>query len=214
MFVIGRAVHEQIQIGNSVTIKVLRIGDKHVTLGIDAPKVMPLSREDTAAVAPAPVRASASPCDLSVLIVDDTPIHTWLIQKAFSAYGADRLRVARTGKEALSLLGCGDPPGEPGCPVDLVLLESRLPDMPGVELVKRIRSSPAGRVVPIVVMSYNDSDTEVLQFLQAGANAFVPKPETQEGFRQTVLRIADFWSHARRVAATNEEARHQESLVC
>ncbi len=209
MFVIGRTVHEQIQIGNSVTIKVLRIGDKHVTLGIDAPTAIPLSREEV--VAGVPSAETAQPCDLSVLIIDDTPIHTWLVQKAFKAYGAEQTRVVRTGKDALRLLARESP--STGC-VDLILMDMRLPDMPGLELLRRIRSLPFARIVPVVVMSYQDSDTEVARCLEAGANAFVPKPETQEGFRQAIYRIADFWSHARRVPASTLVPNTPESLVC
>jgi CheY-like chemotaxis protein len=212
MFVIGRAVHEQIQIGNSVTIEVLRIGDKHVTLGIDAAKAVPLPRDR----ADTPTRGdggSASGCDLSVLIVDDTPIHTWLVQKAFIAFGVERMRVAFSGQEALLLLGIDPkPPAQPSC-YDLILMEFRLPDMPGLELLKRIRSAVAWRTVPIVVMSYENSEAEVSRFLEAGANAFFPKPETQEGFHQAVFRIADFWSHTCRLPATSV-THEQESLVC
>lgn len=210
MFVIGRMVHEQIQIGNSVTIRVLKIGDKHVTLGIDAPTATPLSREQAAGTVPPPA-ASAPRCGLSVLIVDDTPIHTWLIQKAFTAYGAENTRVVRTGKDALRLLNGQDPSS--AC-VDLIVMDLGLPDMPGLELLRRIRSIASVRVVPIVVMSYQDSDTEVARCLEAGANAFIPKPETQEGFRQAVYRIADFWSHARKVSASTVVHGTPESLVC
>ncbi|HOA73400.1 MAG TPA: response regulator [Phycisphaerae bacterium] len=215
MFVIGRALHEQIQIGNSITIKVLRIGDKHVTLGIDAPKAVPLSRESHSPDS-APFRAGGSPsgCDLSVLIVDDTPIHTWLIQKAFTAYGADHTKIARSGAEALGLLGLAPGPAEKVSQFNLVVMELRLPDMPGIELIRRIRSARELSTLAIVVMSYQDADTEVLRCLEAGANAFVPKPETQEGFRQNVFRLADFWGHARLVTPATAGVVTEESVVC
>jgi carbon storage regulator CsrA len=209
MFVIGRTVHEQIQIGNSVTVKVLRIGDKHVTLGIDAPTAIPLSREDTGPGAMAQDAEPVRRCDLSVLVIDDTPIHTWLVQKAFNGYVAERTRVVRSGKDALRLLG--DPSS--GC-YDLIVMDLHLPDIPGLELLRKIRSLASARVVPVVVMSYQDSDTEVARCLEAGANAFVPKPETQEGFRQAVFRIADFWSHTRRVSGSILFHPAAESLVC
>jgi len=214
MFVIGRAVHEQIQIGNTITIKVLRIGDKYVTLGIDAPKAVPLPRSQAAGHRSGLDAESAAGGDLSVLIVDGTPIHTWLAQKAFTAFGVDRTRIARSGREAIRLLGIHDSPPEPVCSYDLIVMEFRLPDMSGLELIGRIRSSPGTRVCPIVVMSYQDADIEVMRCLEAGANAFVPKPETQEGFRQTIFRLADFWRHARRAAPVGVPGPVQESLVC
>jgi CheY-like chemotaxis protein len=215
MFVIGRALHEQIQIGNSITIKVLRIGDKHVTLGIDAPKAVPLSREahhpDSAFFR---TGGASSGCDLSVLIVDDTPIHTWLVQKAFTAYGADHTRIARSGAEALGLLGLAPGPADQVSQVNLLMMELRLPDMPGIELIRRIRSAREFSTLVIVVMSYQDADTEVLRCLDAGANAFLPKPETQEGFRQTIFRLADFWSHTRLVTPATAGLVAEESVVC
>lgn len=211
MYVIGRAVHEQVQIGNTISIKILRIGSRDVTLGIEVPKGVPVSHERKTT----PETSLVSPDGgvLNVLIVDDTPIHTWLVQKAFNAYGANRTRVARTGKEALVVLGIEtQTPAEMSC-YDLIVMDLRLPDMPGLELIRRVRSDPHRRLVPIVVMTYQDADTELLRCLEAGANAFVPKPETQEGFRQAVFRIADFWSHARRVPASSSAHPAQE-LVC
>jgi len=213
MYVIGRAVHEQIQIGSSITIRVLKVGDKHVTLGIDAPRAMPLPRQQNACSAcPEPDRAAAA--ELSILIVDDTPIHAWLIQKAFAAYGTGQTQVARSGQDALARLGLAGERVGPPSRFDLILMECRCPDMPGLELLRRIRSCQRLKTVPVIVMSYQDSDVEVSRFLQSGANAFVPKPETQEGFRQTVFRIASFWSHARRALPPEPAMAAAESLVC
>lgn len=210
MFVIGRAIHEEIQIGNSVTIKVLRIADKYVTLGIDAARAVPLPRNKATDLAGA--RAEAG-CDLSVLVVDGTPIHICLIQKALTAYGVEHTRIAGNGMEALRLLGLEEGGSEQILAYDFILMDLRLPDMPGLELLRRIRSARTLRTVPVVIVSYENADTEVSRFLQAGANAFVPKPETQEGFHQTIFRIADFWSHTCRVSGGGAR-REQEQLVC
>jgi two-component system response regulator len=200
MFVIGRTVHEQVQIGNNIVIKVLRIGDKRVTLGIDAPKAVPLHRAEMAPPPCAVVHAHPVDSELHVLVVDNTPMHTWLVEKTFTAHGSFRVHIASDGMDALSRLGVGPIHSETPAAFDLVLLELQLPDMSGLQLLKRIRSIPGLRAMPVVVFSYDDADTEVARCLEAGANAFVPKPETQEGFRQALLRIADFWSNARRVS--------------
>ncbi len=59
---------------------------------------------------------------------------------------------------------------------DLVLLDVKMPVMDGIEACKQIRSLPAGRNVPIIIISSDNDENDVLRGLKAGADDYLSKP--------------------------------------
>jgi DNA-binding NtrC family response regulator len=121
------------------------------------------------------VRASAVP---KVLVVDDEPvvvnsIRKTLVRKAF------KVQEAFSGKEALSRIASET--------FDLVLLDMRLPDANGLELINDIRKSkPNLRVV--IVTGYASIDTAV-EAIKRGADDYMAKPFTPEELYSMTSRV-------------------------
>ena len=105
---------------------------------------------------------SATP--LRVLVVDDEPPIRKLLRMGLSTQGYDILD-APSGKAALELIG--EKP-------DLVILDLGLPDIEGLELLRRIRERNEG--VPIVVLSSRGEEAAKVQALDLGADDYVTKP--------------------------------------
>src|SRR5207237_6241405 len=82
-----------------------------------------------------------------VLVVEDEPIQRQAIAQAVSGDGVEVFQAA-TGLEALDLLRAE----EVGC----VVLDLRLPDMPGFEVLKRIHQSSRLRRIPVIVYTAAD----------------------------------------------------------
>jgi DNA-binding response OmpR family regulator len=102
-----------------------------------------------------------------VLVVDDEPVVVNSIRKTL-ARRAFKVEEAFSGKEALSLIAKGS--------YDLVLLDMRLPDANGLELITDIRKrKPSLRVV--IVTGYASIDTAV-EAIKRGASDYVAKPFT------------------------------------
>jgi CheY-like chemotaxis protein len=59
---------------------------------------------------------------------------------------------------------------------DLVLLDLHLPDMPGQEVLRRLRTDPKTAAIPVVVLSADARPTLITQLLDQGARAFMTKP--------------------------------------
>ncbi len=103
----------------------------------------------------------------TALIIEDNDNNLELIRFILEQAGY-KTRYAMTGLEgvqqALSI------------PPDFVILDIQLPDINGLEVLKRIRAHPIGRDVPIIAMtSYAMAgDSEML--LQAGCTAYIEKP--------------------------------------
>jgi CheY-like chemotaxis protein len=59
---------------------------------------------------------------------------------------------------------------------DLVLLDLHLPDMPGQEVLRRLRADPDTAQVPIVILSADARPALITRLLEDGARAFLTKP--------------------------------------
>jgi two-component system chemotaxis response regulator CheY len=83
------------------------------------------------------------------------------------------VREAGDGREALASLGSGPP-------ADLVMADWNMPVMDGLELLRRIRSSPQFHGVPVVMVTTEAEIDQMTLALQAGATEYVMKPFTKE----------------------------------
>jgi len=59
---------------------------------------------------------------------------------------------------------------------DLVILDYEMPVMDGCQACQAIRGLPEGINIPIIVVSANDAQEEILECLNAGANDYLVKP--------------------------------------
>jgi CheY-like chemotaxis protein len=77
---------------------------------------------------------------------------------------------------------------------DLILLDLHLPDLPGREVLSRLRSQEDTRDIPVVVISADATTHQINQLTAAGARAYLTKPlDVNEFFRvleETTLRSA------------------------
>jgi two-component system, OmpR family, KDP operon response regulator KdpE len=99
-----------------------------------------------------------------VLVIDDEAPVRRLLGVALSGMGWEVFDAA-TGFEGLEAAR--------GCKPDVVLLDLNLPDMKGSELLERLRGWSS---VPVIVVSVRDSEADIVQLLNAGADDYVVKP--------------------------------------
>jgi diguanylate cyclase (GGDEF)-like protein len=101
-----------------------------------------------------------------VLAVDDDPVLRQLAVAIFSD-GFD-ITTAASGTEATAIVAGGK--------FDLILLDMRLPDMPGTDVVRRMRADPVTRRTPIIIMTGEQDAAVELESLELGVEDFVRKP--------------------------------------
>jgi two-component system KDP operon response regulator KdpE len=104
---------------------------------------------------------------LVLVIEDEAPIRRFL-KAALEGQGFKLLEAA-TGAQGLSLAASHNP--------DIILLDLGLPDMDGLEVIRRIRDW-AG--TPIIVISARGRDAEKVEGLDAGADDYLTKPFSVE----------------------------------
>jgi CheY-like chemotaxis protein len=101
------------------------------------------------------------------LVVDDVEINVKLISALLSANGF-AVQTARSVEEALPILAAE--------PIELLMLDLRLPGADGLSLARTLRSDPAHRGVVIVAVTANAMKTDQDAAMAAGCDAFVTKP--------------------------------------
>ena len=118
---------------------------------------------------------------LILVVEDDTPVRN-LIVTTLKTH-AYRFLTAKDGSEALMLASSHNP--------DVVFLDLGLPDMDGIEVIRRIRGWSN---LPIIVISARSDDADKIEALDAGADDYLTKPFSVEELlarlRVTIRRLA------------------------
>lgn len=102
-----------------------------------------------------------------VLVVDDIPVNVRLLEAKLSAEYYDVI-TATSGAEALELIK-SEPP-------DIVLLDIMMPEMDGFEVCRRIKADPATALLPVIMVTALNEQSDRVTGLEAGADDFLTKP--------------------------------------
>jgi len=139
------------------------------------------------ATATAPDRAAArrkrASVALDLLVVEDNEVNA-MVASGLLARAGHKAVVAATGMEALALFDARD--------FDAVLMDLRLPDFDGLEVVRRMRASADAKKsrTPIIVQSAHVLASDIEACVAAGVNEFVGKPFKLERLQATLRRAA------------------------
>jgi CheY-like chemotaxis protein len=106
----------------------------------------------------------------------------------------NRIVWTRDGVEALDYLKCRGSFADrsTGNPV-LVLLDLKLPKVDGIEVLRAIRTDPALRLIPVVVQTSSNINTDLKACYELGVNAYVVKPVDFDQFFTAVKQLGLFW---------------------
>jgi CheY-like chemotaxis protein len=119
---------------------------------------------------------------LRVLVVEDDRLNQLTALKYLEMIGCEG-RTVSSGAEALDVLGRER--------FDAVFMDVQMPGMDGLETTRRIRAAKGSLdpEVPVVAVTAHARRGDREMCLQAGMNAFVPKPCTPEDLREALLRV-------------------------
>ena len=130
---------------------------------------------------------------IEVLLVEDSPGDVRLTREAFKdAKVHINLHVALDGVEAMAFLGREGKYANAPRP-DLILLDLNLPKKDGREVLAEIKSDPALKVIPVVVLTTSKADEDVVGAYRSHANCFITKPVGFANFNEVMRSIERYW---------------------
>ena len=128
-----------------------------------------------------------------ILLVEDDPDHEMLTIRALKkSHIANDVRVAHDGEEAIAML-FGE--GEQALPAkpQVILLDLKLPKVDGLEVLRRIREDARTRMLPVVVLTSSDEESDIARSYNLGVNSYIRKPVNFSEFATATQQLGMYW---------------------
>ncbi len=133
---------------------------------------------------------------VEILLVEDNPNDVELALHALKKNKlVNHIQVVRDGEEALDYIFCrgsysgrniNDAP-------KLILLDLKLPKVDGIEVLRQIKSDPATKSIPVVVLTTSREERDVMKTYSLGVNSYILKPVDFDQFVDSVSQIGFYW---------------------
>jgi CheY-like chemotaxis protein len=117
-----------------------------------------------------------------ILIVEDQPLNRKLVRDVLQARGYRTLE-SETGEEGVQLARTLRPA--------LVLMDIQLPGINGIEALRQLRADAATRSIPVIAVTASAMQQNRQQILEAGFDAYQPKPIDVKAFLLAVRDVLD-----------------------
>jgi two-component system chemotaxis response regulator CheY len=119
----------------------------------------------------------------NILIVEDSKAIRSMIRVSLEESGRFYVVEAGNGFEALKTL--------PTRRFDLIITDINMPDINGLELIGFVKSNPAYRDIPLVIVSTEKTEEDVKRGLTLGAAGYVVKPFTRVDLMAAVGKVLE-----------------------
>lgn len=131
-----------------------------------------------------------------ILLVEDNANDVELTLEALSENNlANGIVITRDGAQALDYLYCR---GEyannsDGLPA-VILLDLKLPKIDGLEVLRQVKSDPALKSIPVVMLTSSREESDLITSYNRGVNAYVVKPVDFTDFISALNKLGLFWA--------------------
>ena len=117
----------------------------------------------------------------NVLVVEDSKAIRSMMRVSLEEAGDFFAVEAGNGFEALKAL--------PSRPFDLIITDINMPDINGLELLSFVKSNPAYKEIPLIIVSTEKSEEDKKRGLALGASSYIIKPFSKEELIATVKKV-------------------------
>jgi len=132
--------------------------------------------------------------EVEILIVEDNPSELELTMYALKKHHlANHIVVLRDGAEVIQFLFEGKALNSKLPNPKLILLDLKLPKINGIEVLRRIKSDPRTRNIPVVVMTSSRQDQDLKECYQLGVNSYLVKPVNFDQFTEVIRQVGFYW---------------------
>ena len=132
---------------------------------------------------------------VTIVMIEDDEGHARLIERNIRRSGINNEIVPfSNGTDALKyLLGNGTSVARRGKAL-LILLDLNLPDMTGLDILRRVKENSDLKCVPVVVLTTTDDTQEIKRCYELGCSVYIVKPVNYENFAHAIRQLGLFFS--------------------
>lgn len=133
---------------------------------------------------------------VELLLVEDNPQDLELTLRALKKSGLSaHVHVARDGVEAMEFLFCAGAhvTRQFSNPPKVVLLDLQLPQLDGLEVIRRVKGDARTKFIPIVVLTSSKEQRDVVESYQLGVNSYIVRPVNSDRFTAAVRELGMYW---------------------
>jgi DNA-binding response OmpR family regulator len=126
-----------------------------------------------------------------ILLVEDDPDHELLTIRALRKSNiVNDIKIARDGEEAIEALFAEGP--NVVLP-QVILLDLKLPKVDGLEVLRRIRENDRTRMLPVVILTSSDEESDIVRSYKLGVNSYIRKPVNFTEFAEATRQLGMYW---------------------
>ena len=151
-------------------------------------------------------RSPGAPTAKTILVVDDEKNIRRTLQLVLEGEGY-KVIGAESAEDALAILA------SPNTPVDMAILDVKLPQMSGLEALERIRNEEATRDMPIIVISGHATVNDAVHAIKLGASDFFEKPLARERVLVSVKNVLETALAKRALAEVSREQLAKYEMI-
>ena len=115
---------------------------------------------------------------MRILVVDDSSTMRRIIINTLNKIGHKECYEAANGREGVERLATTT--------VDMVITDWNMPEMSGIEFIRALRGNEATKKLPVLMVTTNAAQDDILQAMQVGVNNYVVKPFTPDTIREKI----------------------------
>ncbi len=130
--------------------------------------------------------------DIEIILIEDNPFDAELTLRALQKKGlAGKVKVFPDGVEALEFLDTAAV--EPHGRLKVIFLDLKLPKMSGLEILGQIKGDRRTRLIPVVMLTSSQEESDILESYRLGVNSYMVKPVDYDEFSQVVEDLGLYW---------------------
>jgi CheY-like chemotaxis protein len=133
---------------------------------------------------------------VKIIMIEDDEGHARLIERNIRRSGVNNEIIPfANGTEAVKYLFGTDGSGlAHKDQALLILLDLNLPDMTGIDILKRVKENAHLKYTPVVVLTTTDDAQEIKRCYELGCNVYITKPVNYENFANAIRQLGLFFS--------------------